>query len=70
MTPAVARSIEQGRDELTDEEARQFAEEQAQEYFRMSVDEFAAKAQEGSLPQDDPMVIHLSLLIGAPLDAC
>src|SRR5205807_9074380 len=70
MTPALARAIEEGRDELTLEEARQFAEEQTQKYFGMSVDEFRRVAQAGELPEDDPMVVHVALLAGVDLLSC
>jgi hypothetical protein len=63
------RVIEDGRDELTPDEARAYAEEQTQKYFGMSVDEFNARAALGTLP-DSPHVVHVALLTGARLQAC
>lgn len=70
MSPTVVTAIEAGRDELTHEEARAFAEEQTQEHFGLSVEEFAQRAADGTLPEDDPVVVHLALLIGVRLHSC
>lgn len=69
-TTAVSDAIQEGRDELTPEESRRFAEEQVGEYFGISVEEFRRRAEAGSLPEDDPMVVHLALLTGADLHTC
>lgn len=60
----------EGRDELTPEEARAYAEEQTQKYFRLSVEEFIAQAEAGALPEDEPMAVHLAILTGARLPSC
>lgn len=62
--------VAEGRDEMTPEESRAFAEEQTQQYFGITVAEFLHRAAEGTLPEDDPMVIHLALLTGARLNSC
>lgn len=63
-------AIEDGRDELTLDEARAFAEEQTQRYFRMSVEEFQRAVEAGVLAEEDhPMVVHVALLTGAKLHA-
>ena len=69
MTPARAESLEE-RDELTAEEAEQFAEEQARKYLRMSIAEFRQRAHDGNLPEDDPVVVHIALLAGVELQHC
>ncbi len=61
---------QEGRDELTPDEFAQLLEEQTRRYFGISVAEFRSRAEEGSLPVDHPMVIHLALLTGANLHAC
>lgn len=66
----LAQTIEEGRDELTPEEARAYAEEQTQKYFSMSFDQFVRSAEAGTLPEDEPMVVHLALLTGARLQTC
>lgn len=70
MSPALAKALEEGRDELTREEAREYAEEQTRKYFGLSIDEFVERAEAGSLDHDDPMVLHLALLTGADLRSC
>ena len=61
----------QWSDELTLDEARQFAEDQTQRYFGVSVDEFRQHAAEGSLSGDDhPMFVHVAMLTGAVLRNC
>lgn len=60
----------EGRDELTPEESRAFAEEETQKYFGLSVDDFIAHAEAGRLPEDDAMVVHLAILTGARLPSC
>lgn len=57
-------------DELTPEEAKQFVEDQMQEYLGMSVEEFRQRAVAGTLPEDDAMVVHLALLTGTHLRSC
>jgi len=69
MSPALARSLEENRDELTAEEAAAFAEEQAQKYLGMSIGEFRRRAEDDSLP-DDPMVVHVALLAGVRVHSC
>lgn len=70
MTAGVARAVEEGRDELTHDEASAYAEEQTEKYFGLSVAQFVRSAEEGTLPEDDPMVVHLALLTGAKLHSC
>lgn len=70
MSAALAHAIEEHRDELTEEEARAFAEEQTQKYFGLSVGDFVRQAEAGALSEDDPMVIHLAFLTGARLRSC
>lgn len=60
----------EGRDELTPEESRAYAEEQTQKYFGLSVEDFIARAEAGQLPDDDAMVVHLAILTGARLQTC
>lgn len=66
----LAEAIADGRDELTPEEAAQFAADQAQEYLGISLEEFRRRAADGTLPDDDPMVIHIALLTGVELRSC
>lgn len=68
-TSPVLTATEQGRDELTPDEARQFLEEQVKTYLDMSVEEFRKRAHADALP-DDPMVVHLALLAGVDLHSC
>lgn len=70
MSPVLANVAKEGRDELTPEEAYQFADEQTRHYFGLSVEEFIKHAEAGELPHDDPMVLHLALLTGARLHSC
>lgn len=56
--------------ELTLAEARAFAESQTQEHFSMPVEEFMRKSQAGAFDVEDPLVVHISLLIGARPPAC
>ena len=70
MSPALAHAIEEHRDELTQEEAQSFAEEQTRKHFGMSVEEFVRAADADRLPNDDPMVVHVALLTGARLHSC
>ncbi len=58
------------QDELTPEEFARLLEEQTQRYFGLSVAEVRRRAEEGSLPEDHPMVIHLALLTNVKLLAC
>lgn len=60
----------EGRDELTLDEARAYAEEQTYRYFGLSLDAFIKAVEDGSLPDDEPMVVHLALLTGARLHSC
>lgn len=62
--------IAEGRDELTQEESHALVEEETQEYFGLTVEEFVRRAEEGTLPADDAMVVHLALLTGAKLKRC
>jgi hypothetical protein len=70
MSPTLSRVVREGRDELTPEEAEKFADEQARQYFDMSVADFRNQAAAGALPQDDPMVVHVALLAGVELHTC
>jgi hypothetical protein len=71
MSPTtLSRALEQGRDELTVEEAEQFADEQARKYLKMPIDRFRQLASEDRLPYDDPMVVHIALLAGVELHSC
>lgn len=62
--------MSEGRDELTAEEAAEFIEEQTRLHFGLSVEDFIKKAEEGSLPHDDPAVLHVAMLAGARLPSC
>jgi hypothetical protein len=57
------------RDELTEDEARAFLEEQTLRYLGMGLEEFMRRADEGKLPEH-PMVEHLVLLTGARPGTC
>lgn len=70
MSPALAKAIEEHRDELTPEEAHAFADEQTRQFFGLSVEEFIERAEAGKLALDDPMTLHLALLTGARLHSC
>ena len=70
MSPTLSRAAEEGRDELTLEEAEKFADEQAREYLGISIKEFRRLASTGELSMDDPMVVHIALLAGVELPAC
>ena len=70
MSPVLAKALEEGRDELTPDEARQFADDQSRQYFGLSIEEFIERATAGELPHDDPMVLHLALLTGVRLHSC
>jgi hypothetical protein len=69
MSPALARSVEEGREELTPEETREFLEEQTRKYLNMGLDEFLYRAEKGTLPEH-PAVAHLIMLSGARPSAC
>ena len=69
MTPLLARVLEEDRDELTEEEAREYLDSQTRLYLDLSLDEFYARAEEGTLPEH-PMVAHLVLLSGARANSC
>lgn len=60
----------EGRDELTAAEAREYVEAQTRTHFGLSIEDFIRKAEDGSLPEDDPVVVHLALLTGAKLHSC
>ncbi len=70
MSPTLSRALDEGRDELTVEEAEQFADEQANKYLGMPIDKFRVLAAEDRLPNDDPMVVHIALLAGVELHSC
>jgi hypothetical protein len=70
MSPTLSRVTEEGRDELTVEEAEQFADEQAKKHLNMTIAEFKERAASGDLPHDDPMVVHVALLAGVELHSC
>lgn len=70
MSPVLAQVLDDDRDELTVDEARQYAEEQTDRYFGMSVAEFVRRAEAGQLDADNPMVVHLALLTGARIKTC
>jgi hypothetical protein len=70
MSPTLSRVLDEGRDELTVEEAEQFADEQANEYLGMSIDKFRQLAANDCLSHDDPMVVHIALLAGVQLHSC
>jgi hypothetical protein len=70
MSPTLSKAVAEGRDELTPEEAARFANEQAQQYLGMSVEEFRKRAAADDLPEGDPMVVHVALLAGVELHAC
>jgi hypothetical protein len=70
MSAALARLEAEHRDELTPEEAEQFADEQARQYLGISLAEFRGLAAAGGLPKDDPIVVHLALLAGVELSSC
>jgi hypothetical protein len=63
-------TLEEGRDELTAEEMAEFAAEQVRTYLGMTVAEFRQHAQDGTLPMDNWMVVHLALLTGVDLPSC
>jgi hypothetical protein len=69
MSPELTQAVEDGRDELTDEETRRYLEDQTRAYFGMSLDEFLRRAEEGTLP-DHPAVAHLIMLSGATPSTC
>jgi len=70
MSAALAKLEAEQRDQLTPEEAAQFAEEQARQYFGISLDEFRRLAAADELPKDNPIVVHLALLAGVELHTC
>ena len=70
MSPTLTKAQDEGRNELTPEEAAQFAEEQAQQYLGMSIEDFKRCAASGELPEDNPMVVHIALLAGVELPSC
>jgi hypothetical protein len=65
----MARSIREGRDELTPEEAHEYVAERVREELGISLEEFMRLAEDGNLP-DDPAVAHLVLLTGARPSSC
>ena len=69
MTPGVAHTIAENRDELTADETRQLLEDEIQRHLGMSLDEFYRRAEAGTLP-DHPLVAHLALLAGARTGPC
>lgn len=58
-----------GRDELTQEEASEFAAEQTEKCLGMTPEEFVEHAADDTLP-DSPVVLHLALLLGVKLKRC
>jgi hypothetical protein len=70
MSQILSKAVAEGRDELTLDEAEQFADEQAQQYLGMPIDEFRRRAADDELPEGDPMVVHIALLAGVELHAC
>ena len=56
MSPTLTKAQDEGRNELTPEEAAQLAEEQAQQYLGMATEDFERCAASGELPEDNPMV--------------
>ena len=69
MSPGLARAIEEGREELTPDETREYLGEQTRRYLSMELDEFLRRAEEGSLPEH-PVVAHLIMLSGARPSSC
>lgn len=69
MTNGLARTIEQGRDELTADETREFLDDQTRSELGLTLDEFLDLAERGELP-DHPAVAHLILLTGARPTTC
>ncbi|MDE0804528.1 MAG: hypothetical protein OSA99_14545 [Acidimicrobiales bacterium] len=63
-------AVAEGRDELTAAEAHAYVAAQARQHFDLSLEEFVQRARDGSLPEDDAVVVHLVLLSGAKLPAC
>jgi FKBP-type peptidyl-prolyl cis-trans isomerase (trigger factor) len=70
VSPTLSKVVEEGRDELTPEEAEQFADEQSRQYLGMSIGEFKELASNDALSHDDPMVVHIALLAGVKLHSC
>ncbi|HEY5244421.1 MAG TPA: hypothetical protein VIJ60_02050 [Acidimicrobiales bacterium] len=70
MSPTLSKAVTEGRDELTPEEAERFADEQAQQYLGMSIEEFRKRAAADDLPEENPMAVHIALLAGVELQAC
>jgi hypothetical protein len=70
MSPVLSNAVDEGRDELTAEEAEQFADEQSREYLGMSIEDFRDHAARDELPHDEPMVVHVALLSGVELHSC
>ncbi len=70
MSPTLQKAYEEGRDELTPDEALAFLNEQTQQYLDMSLDEFRRQAEAGTLPSDNAMVVHIALLAGVELHHC
>ncbi len=68
-SPGLDQAIAEGRDELTDDEAREYLDAQTRTHLGMSLDEFIRAADEGSLPEH-PAVPHLVLLTGARPVSC
>lgn len=69
MSPGVARAVEEGREELTPAETREYLEEQTRKYLGISLDEFLRRAEDGTLPEH-PAVAHLIMLSGARPTSC
>jgi hypothetical protein len=70
MSTVLENAVAEGRDELTADEAREYVEAQTRLHFGLSIEDFIRKAEDGSLPEDDPVVVHLALLTGAKLHSC
>jgi uncharacterized glyoxalase superfamily metalloenzyme YdcJ len=70
MSPTLSQVAKDGRDELTPDEAQQFASEQAKQYLGMTIEKFKELAAANELPDDDPMVVHIALLAGVELHSC
>lgn len=69
MSPVVERAVDEGRNELSEAEAREYLNEQTQKYLGLSLAEFMERAEAGTLPSH-PVVAHLVLLTGARPGAC
>ena len=65
----IEKVASEGRDELTEDESKEYLESEVRRYLDMPLEKFYKLAEQGRLP-DHPAVAHLILLTGARPSSC